>query len=72
MSKEADVEKLFNLYILLQQVMKEHVCIDDTLKGPKTSQNNEFEKVAFSATSIVQTCEEIENLLAPKQCCSCT
>ena len=37
-----------------------------------TSQENEFEKIATSAASIVQTCEEIENIVAPRNCCSCS
>ena len=54
--------------------MKEHVKIEENLKeiATMTSQENEFEKIATSAASIVQTCEEIENIVAPRNCCSCS
>ena len=47
--------------------MKEHVNIDHHLKilSQNIAHPNEFESVANSAASIIQTCEEIENLIAP-------
>ena len=74
MSSQLDADKLFQLYILLQEIMKEHVKIEENLKeiATMTSQENEFEKIATSAASIVQTCEEIECIVAPKSCCSCS
>ena len=73
MSTQSDVEKLYQLYILLQEIMKEHVCIADTIKEitQNSPQDNEFEKVAASAASVVQTCEEIQALVTPTHCCSC-
>ena len=74
MSSQSDADKLFQLYILLQEIMKEHVKIEENLKeiATMTSQENEFEKIATSAASIVQTCEEIESIVAPRSCCSCS
>ena len=74
MSSQLDADKLFQLYILLQEIMKEHVKIEENLKeiATMTNQENEFEKIATSAASIVQTCEEIENIVAPRNCCSCS
>ena len=74
MSSQSDADKLFQLYILLQEIMKEHVKIEENLKeiANMTSQENEFEKIATSAASIVQTYEEIESIVAPRSCCSCS
>ena len=74
MSTQTDVDKLYQLYILLQEIMKEHVNIDEFLKeiSKNVGSINEFETVANSAASISQTCEEIENLVVPKHCCSCS
>ena len=65
--------QLFEVYVLLQDLMKEHVNINQCLKEI-SSQNPpayDFQRIATCAQSIVESCEEMKKILTPTACNCC-
>ena len=73
MSKDQDVSNLFELYVLLQNLMRYYVEIDGKLKELSSSppQPDEFEPIKSAATAIINTCDEIEKTVRPPGCLRC-
>ena len=72
MSGEADVDNLFKLYVLLQDLMSQHMIIDETVKEISVSESNlDLESLVCAASAIITVCQEIEKDLNPSQknCC---
>ena len=69
----ADSQLLFDIYVLLQDLMKEHVNIDQCLKDISLTdpQDSSFKKIAAHAELIMQKCSDIEKIVSPGQCCCC-
>ena len=65
-------EPLFKLYVLLQNLMAQHMIIDGTVKESSVSENHlDLETLESAALAIITICQEIENDLNPnqKKCC---
>ena len=65
-------EPLFKLYVLLQNLMAQHMIIDGTVKESSVSENHlDLETLVSAASAIITICQEIENNLNPnqKKCC---
>ena len=72
MSHEADVDNLFKLYVLLQDLMNQHMIIDETVKEISVSESKlDLESLESAATAIITICQELEKDLNPnqKKCC---
>ena len=72
MSHEADVDNLFKLYVLLQDLMNQHMIIDETVKEISISESElDLESLDSAATAIITICQELEKDLNPnqKKCC---
>ena len=72
MSHEADVDNLFKLYVLLQDLMSQHMIIDETVKEISVSESKlDLESLESAATAIITICQELEKDLNPnqKKCC---
>ena len=69
----ADSQLLFDIYVLLQDLMKEHVNIDQCLKDISFTdpEDSSFKKIATHAELIMQKCTDIEKIVSPGQCCCC-
>ena len=65
-------EPLFKLYVLLQNLMAQHMIIDGTVKESSVFENHlDLETLVSAASAIITICQEIENDLNPnqKKCC---
>ena len=73
MSKDQDVSNLFELYALLQNLMRYHVEIDERLKELSSTppQPDDFEPIKTAATAIINTCDEIEKTVKSPGCPQC-
>ena len=72
MSQETDVDFLFSVYDVLQDLMKQHEIINASLKELSVcEENQDFTPVENASTAIIEACERIENKLKPKtsHCC---
>ena len=72
MSGEAHVDNLFKLFNLLQDLMAQHMIIDETVKEVSGSESSlDLESLESAATVVISICEEIEKDLSPnqKKCC---
>ena len=61
--------QLFNIYVLLQDLMKEHVNIDQCLKETPPGEID-LQKIATYAKLIVERCDEIQSTVS-SPCCTC-
>ena len=66
----ADSEQLFQIYVLLQDLMKEHVNIHQCLQDISFGDPHR-ETIAAHAESIVQTCEELKRIVSPSTSICC-
>ena len=66
----ADSEQLFQIYVLLQDLMKEHVNIHQCLQDISFGDPHR-ETIPPHAESIVQTCEELKRIVSPSTCICC-
>ena len=73
MSKSQDVDNLFELYALLQNMMQSHVEIDERLKELSSNipKPDDFEPIKTAATAIIKACDEIEKSVKPPRCQCC-
>ena len=73
MSKEQDMNSLYELYAHLQKLMEYHTKIYETVKelSSTPSQHDEFEPIRNAATAIINTCDEIEKCVRPPACQCC-
>ena len=72
MSGEAHVDNLFKLFNLLQDLMAQHMIIDEAVKEVSGSESSlDLESLESAATVVISLCEEIEKDLSPnqKKCC---
>ena len=68
MSQETDVDFLFKVYDVLQDLMKQHEIINASLKDLSVcEEDQDFTPVENPSTAIIATCEKIENQLKPKK-----
>ena len=70
MSNQADVDgdNLFKLYVLLQDLMNQHMIIDETVKNLSVSEGQvDLEQLDSAATAIISLCKEIEEDFNPTQ-----
>ena len=76
MSSEADVDvdNLFKLYVLLQDLMTQHMVIDETVKEISISEATlDLETLESATTAIINLCQQLEkdlNLNQRKCCCA--
>ena len=67
MSLQTDVDLLFGVYDALQDMMKHHDVIHNTLKDLSVKENDQdFTPLEVASAAIVAACEKIENQLNPK------
>ena len=66
----ANSEQLFQIYVLLQDLMKEHVNIHQCLQDISFGDPHR-ETITAHAESIVQTCEELKRIVSPSTCICC-
>ena len=69
---DVDVDNLFKLYVLLQDLMNQHMIIDETVKNLSVSEGQvDLEQLDSAATAILSLCKEIEEDFNPniKKCC---
>ena len=72
MSTPKDVNSLFEVYVFLQDVMKQHEIIDSALKDLSVcEENHDFTLMEKASAAIIEACNKIENQLNPPQvqCC---
>ena len=73
MAKQTDItsDLLFEVYSKLQDLLKHHLEIDQTLKDMAlkvSSQPHDFEPIENAADAIIDTCEKLESYFSPKRC----
>ena len=71
-SADVDVDNLFKLYVLLQDLMTQHLVIDETVKETSVSEGTlDLETLESAATAIITICQQLEKDLNPnqKKCC---
>ena len=62
MSLQTDVDLLFGVYDALQDMMKHHDVIHNTLKDLSVKENDQdFTPLEVASAAIVAACEKIEN-----------
>ena len=67
MSLETDVDLLFKIYDVLQDLMKQHEIISTALKDLSIcEEDQDFTPVENASAAIIAACEKIENQLNPK------
>ena len=72
MSLQTDVDLLFGVYDALQDMMKHHDVIHNTLKDLSVKENDQdFTPLEVASAAIVAACEKIKNQLSPTNghCC---
>ena len=72
MSLQTDVDLLFGVYDALQDMMKHHDVIHNTLKDLSVKENDQdFTPLEVASAAIVTACEKIEKQLSPTNghCC---
>ena len=76
MSTQTDVNSsLFEVYVFLQDVMKQHEIIDSALKDLTVcEENQDFTPLETASAAIIDACNKIENQLKPPkpECCCCS
>ena len=66
MLPNTDVNNLFNLYVHIQELMNQHLLIDENIKENKlTTKEIDLESLEAAAANIIGLCQEIENDLNP-------
>ena len=66
MLPNTDVNNLFNLYVHIQELMNQHLLIDENVKENKlTTKEIDLESLEAAAANIIGLCQEIENDLNP-------
>ena len=65
--------ELFSLYSLIQELMKNHVIIDETVKDVclKEDKVHDLEPIEMASCAIIDACNEIEKSLQAKRCQCC-
>ena len=75
MAKQPDAtsDHLFEIYTLLQDLLKFHVQIDNSLKelAFKDSDSQDFNDIENTSRAIIETCKKIETNFVPKSCGNC-
>ena len=72
MLPNTDVNNLFNLYVHIQELMNQHLLIDENIKENKlTTKEIDLESLEAAAANIIGLCQEIENDLNPGKKCNC-
>ena len=67
MSLETDVDLLFKIYDVLQDLMKQHEIISAALNDLSIcEEDQDFTPVENASAAIIAACEKIENQLNPK------
>ena len=69
---DVDVDNLFKLYVLLQDLINQHMLINETVKNLSVSEDQvDLEQLDSAATAIISLCKEIEEDFNPniKKCC---
>ena len=68
MSQETDIEFLFKVYDVLQDLMKQHEVINASLKNLSVcEEDQDFTPVENASADIIAACKKIENELKPKK-----
>ena len=68
MSQETDVDFLFKVYDVLQDLMKQHEIINASLKDLSVcEEDQDFTPVENASAAIIAACEKIEKELKPKK-----
>ena len=71
-SADVDVDNLFKLYVLLQDLMTQHLVIDETVKETSVAEGTlDLETLESAATAIITICQQLDKDLNPnqKKCC---
>ena len=67
MSVKTDINSLFEVYVMLQDVMKQHEIINSTLKDLFLQEDNQdFSSIENASVAIIEACNKIENEFTPK------
>ena len=68
MSQETDVDFLFKVYDVLQDLMKQHEIINTSLKDLSVcEEDQDFTQLENASAAIIAACKKIENELKPKK-----
>ena len=68
MSVKTDINSLFEVYVMLQDVMKQHEIINSTLKDLSLQEDNQdFSSIENASVVIIEACKKIENQFDPKK-----
>ena len=68
MSQGTDIDILFKVYDILQDLMKQHEIINVSLKDLSVCEEDQaFTPVENASAAIIAACEKIENELKPKK-----
>ena len=71
MSQETDIDFLFKVYDVLQDLMKQHEVINASLKNLSVCEEDQDFTPENASAAIIAACVKIENQLKPQQsrCC---
>ena len=72
MSDKQEVQNLYKLYVLLQDLMGQHMIIDAAVKEHSVSEDKlDLDTLESAASAIMNICQEIEKDLSPdsRNCC---
>ena len=64
-------DHLFEIYTLLQDLLKFHVNIDNSLKELAFKDSQDFDVIETTSNAIIETCNKMETCFAPKSCANC-
>ena len=59
MSLETDVDSLFKVYVMLQDIMKQHEVISSSLEGLSVKEDNQdFSTIENASVAIIEACNK--------------
>ena len=71
--EDISINQLFELYSLLQNVMKYHEVINEVVKNlpEKDIQPEDFESIEAASGAIIDACNQIESIVGDRKCHCC-
>ena len=72
-SEDISVDRLFNVYSHLQNVMKNHLLIDKVLSNLSEGEAHpeDFQSIEEFSKAIIDACNQIETVVEGKKCHQC-
>ena len=71
--KDVSVNRLFELYSLMQEVMRNHLLIEDVLceLSEREVYPENFQSIEVASNAILEACNQIESVVEGKKCHQC-